>query len=309
MEKIIHYYRKTEPSQKLLPSVKEELKALGLVDDSAKIQSVETESCFNVKLDADLSEEQTQKLEWLLAETFDRGAICLEKSFFEEAKSDTWKAEFGPRMTFTSAFSSNASSICQACGLPITRLELSRRFSFSIDGELSEQAVATLKFMLHDRMTEQEYTKALTSFDSGAQAKPVKTVPIMEQGRAALELINKEMGLGFDEFDLDYYTDLFKVSLLLVACHPNVQHSSDDSTHDSHPSSCLLERAMIGETRTRSYRSRVLRYGPIQLRALSSLVFQWKDDHRRGGKAKHTLQDGQGHSSKGRGRQLYHRLS
>jgi hypothetical protein len=216
MEKIIHYYRKTEPSHSLLPSVKEELKALGLVDDSAKIQAVETESCFNVKLDADLTEEQTQRLEWLLAETFDRGALCLEKSFFDEEKSGTWKAEFGPRMTFTSAFSSNASSICQACGLPITRLELSRRFRFTIDGELSEQAVTTLKSMLHDRMTEEEYTKALTSFDSGAVSKPVKTVPIMEQGRAALEAINKEMGLGFDEFDLDYYTKLFKVSLFFV---------------------------------------------------------------------------------------------
>jgi phosphoribosylformylglycinamidine synthase len=232
MEKIIHYYRKTEPSHSLLPSVKEELKALGLVEDSAKIQGVETESCFNVKLDSDLSEEQTQKLEWLLAETFDRGAICLEKSFFDaDAKGGTWKAEFGPRMTFTSAFSSNASSICQACGLPITRLELSRRFRFSINGELSEQAVTTLKSMLHDRMTEEEYTKALTSFATGAEAKPVKTVPIMKEGRAALEKINKEMGLGFDEFDLDYYTDLFKVSLLLVSYQTNVQCSLENSTH------------------------------------------------------------------------------
>jgi phosphoribosylformylglycinamidine synthase len=253
MEKIIHYYRKTEPSHSLLPSVKEQLKALGLVEDSAKILGVETESCFNVKLDADLSDEQTQKLEWLLAETFDRGAISLEKSFFdvEEAKSGTWKAEFGPRMTFTSAFSSNASSICQACGLPITRLELSRRFSFTINGELSEQAVTTLKSILHDRMTEQEYTKALTSFATGAQAKPVKSVPIMKEGRAALEKINKEMGLGFDEFDLDYYTDLFKVSLLFACCLVLVAYllSTECSMFfggfDSRPLSCLLERVMI----------------------------------------------------------------
>ena len=47
---------------------------------------------------------------------------------------------------------------------------------------------------------------------NGAKAEPVRTVPIMEQGRAALEKINEEKGLGFDEFDLDYYTKLFKVS-------------------------------------------------------------------------------------------------
>jgi phosphoribosylformylglycinamidine synthase len=230
MEKIVHYYRKTEPSHSLLPSVKEELKALGLVDDSAKIQAVETESCFNVKLDADLTQEQTQRLEWLLAETFERDGLRLEKSVFDlEAKPGYWKAEFGPRMTFTSAFSSNASSICQACGLPITRLELSRRYRFLIDGELSEKAVTTLKLMLHDRMTEEEYTKALTSFDSGATAKPVKTVPIMKEGRAALESINKEMGLGFDDFDLDYYTNLFQVSFFLWNRLSKVL--SGDSTH------------------------------------------------------------------------------
>jgi phosphoribosylformylglycinamidine synthase len=132
-------------------------------------------------------------------------------------------------MTFTSAFSSNASSICQACGLPITRLELSRRYRFLIDGELSEKAVTTLKLMLHDRMTEEEYTKALTSFDSGATAKPVKTVPIMKEGRAALESINKEMGLGFDDFDLDYYTNLFQVSFFLWNRLSKVL--SGDSTH------------------------------------------------------------------------------
>jgi phosphoribosylformylglycinamidine synthase len=32
---------------------------------------------------------------------------------------------------------------------------------------------------------------------------------VFKQGRAALEVINKTMGLAFDEFDLEYYTKLF----------------------------------------------------------------------------------------------------
>jgi phosphoribosylformylglycinamidine synthase len=60
-------------------------------------------------------------------------------------------------------------------------------------------------------MTEGIYEKPITSFDSGAIALPVRSIPIMSEGRAALEQINKERGLGFDDFDLDYYTDLFKV--------------------------------------------------------------------------------------------------
>lgn len=69
--------------------------------------------------------------------------------------------------------------------------------------------------MLHDRMTEEEYTTPISTFDSGAKVEPVVRVPIMEEGRSALEKINNERGLGFDDFDLDYYTQLFKVSWVL----------------------------------------------------------------------------------------------
>lgn len=220
--KIIHYYRKTEPLHSLLPSVKEELKDTGLEGEGGKILSVETESCFNVLPSQDLSSEQVGKLEWLLRETFEPERLCLEKSFLDaaaEEEGSCWKAEFGPRMTFTSAFSSNATSICRSCDLPVERLERSRRYRFLCSEDLSDKAVSALKAMLHDRMTEEEYAEPLTSFDSGvADPKPVMTVPIMSEGKPALEKINKEMGLGFDDFDLDYYTNLFKVCVSLPVC-------------------------------------------------------------------------------------------
>ena len=54
----------------------------------------------------------------------------------------------------------------------------------------------------------------LTSFEAGVETKEIQWVPIMEEGRAALEKINEEMGLGFDEWDLNYYTELFQVGYL-----------------------------------------------------------------------------------------------
>lgn len=218
-ETVVHYYRKTEPSHSLLPSTKEQLKSLGLTEDAEKISSVETESCFNVQMTGAMSDVQTKRLEWLLAETFEKANLHLEKSSFDlEATSspETWQVEFGPRMTFTSAFSSNAVSICKGCALPIGRLELSKRYRFSLSGSLSPDATKTVKSILHDRMTEEEYKEPLSTFDSGAKAEPLQTVPIMEQGRPALEKINEEKGLGFDDFDLEYYTKLFKVSYSLL---------------------------------------------------------------------------------------------
>lgn len=216
---ILHYYRKTEPSHSLLPATKEQLKALGLQEEADKIVGVETERCFNVMVGTDLSDVQKSRLEWLLAETFEKSNLRLEESVFDvEKKSDVpaWQVEFGPRMTFTSAFSSNATSICKACALPVDRLELSRRYRFTLTGALADESTRVLKSMLHDRMTEEEYSSKLTSFDSGAHAEPVKFIPIMEEGRAALESINEEKGLGFDDFDLDYYTTIFKVCGLKI---------------------------------------------------------------------------------------------
>jgi phosphoribosylformylglycinamidine synthase len=218
-ERVVHYYRKTEPSHALLPSVKEELKNLGLTEDADKITAIETESCFNVSMSTTpLSQEQIERLEWLLSETFEHHNLHLEASAFEEdprLEGAALTVEFGPRMTFTSAFSSNAVSICKACNLPIDRLEKSRRYRFFTPQDetiLSKEAIAIIKAKLHDRMTEQEYVTPLTTFDHGARPEPVQIVPILSEGRAALEKINKEKGLGFDEHDLDYYTHLFKVS-------------------------------------------------------------------------------------------------
>ena len=44
---------------------------------------------------------------------------------------------------------------------------------------------------------------------AAAAAAHVRVIPLMKEGRAALEKLSGEMGLGFDQADLDYYTDLF----------------------------------------------------------------------------------------------------
>ena len=67
-----------------------------------------------------------------------------------------------------------------------------------------------VKEALHDRMTEEEFFP-LMSFESWAVTEPVRVITIMEEGRVALERLNEAIGLGFDNFDLDYYTDIFKV--------------------------------------------------------------------------------------------------
>ena len=242
---IIHYYRRNETPHSLVPSINERLHHHFSAANgrAAVVVSIEGEYCFNVQINDDdeapLNSDATSRLEWLLRETFDPAGLRLESSTFttnataaneddddelHHRDDDVMIVEFGPRKTFTSAFSSNATSICAACGLSnITRLERSRRYriitthspsSSSTSEEEDGIAVSTkiIKSLLHDRMTEEEYYEPVTSFDSGVAVVPVMTVPIMEEGKGALMRINDERGLGFDDFDLNFYTDLFKVS-------------------------------------------------------------------------------------------------
>jgi phosphoribosylformylglycinamidine synthase len=59
-------------------------------------------------------------------------------------------------------------------------------------------------------MTEEVYDEPLATFANDMEPGPVITVPVMQHGRQALEDISQELGLGFDDWDLDYYTHMFR---------------------------------------------------------------------------------------------------
>ena len=84
-------------------------------------------------------------------------------------------------------------------------------------------------------MTECRYVEPLTTFATGIQPEATLEVPLVEEGRSALERINREMGLAFDEWDLEYYTDLFLKTIgrnpTNVECFDIAQSNSEHSRH------------------------------------------------------------------------------
>jgi phosphoribosylformylglycinamidine synthase len=84
-------------------------------------------------------------------------------------------------------------------------------------------------------MTECPYPEALDSFATGIEPEPVQDVPVLAGGRAALECIDAEMGLAFDDWDLDYYTKLFgdvmRRDPTNVECFDVAQSNSEHSRH------------------------------------------------------------------------------
>eukprot|EP00887_Chlorella_sp_A99_P003357 scaffold26.g3357.t1 len=177
---------------------------------SSKIAGVDGELCYNIATSAPLSPAEARTLAWLLRETYEPELLTPASRFSEPAGDDT-VVEVGPRMSFSTAWCANALSICQSCGLgKVSRIEVSRRYLLRASAPLSAAERERFAALVHDRMTEQVYAEPLHSYATDAAPAPVHTIPVLAQGRAALEAINKEMGLAFDEWDLDYYTAMFR---------------------------------------------------------------------------------------------------
>lgn len=174
MEEVKHFYRKTKP---------------------------DFEYCFNIETSAPLTDEELKTLRWLLAETFEPENFG-EKSLLTSSKNII---EIGPRLNFETAYSSNAIAICHACGLKkVVRLECSRRYRLS--GEFDKNAFIAKN---HDRMTECLYPEPLKSFKTGNLPEKTYTVPLINKGIDELARFNRESGLGMDQWDIEFYLNLF----------------------------------------------------------------------------------------------------
>ncbi len=198
-----------------------------------RVAGLETELCFNVDLARSLAPAEREVLRWLLAETFAPSGFA-EQSFLDPTAGAV--LEVGPRMSFTTAWSTNAVAVCHACGLDaIRRIEPSRRYLLRTAVPLEAGERAAFLALVHDRMTECQYPAPLQSFAPERAPEPVFTVPVLADGRAALERINREMGLAFDEWDLDYYLRLFRDQLRRdptnVECFDIAQSNSEHSRH------------------------------------------------------------------------------
>ena len=106
---------------------------------SIGIKEIETEYCFNIEVTAPLNDEELKVLRWLLSETFEPENFSGESFLTQHLAFSTQHlvTEVGPRMNFTTAWSTNAVSVCRACGLnKIKRIERSRRYKLLIDDEV-----------------------------------------------------------------------------------------------------------------------------------------------------------------------------
>jgi len=210
------------------------------------LSGIRTEACFNIESTRPLSDSELSTLRWLLSETFEPEGFG-DESYLSGTGT---QVEVGPRMNFTTAWSTNAVGICHACGLgKIRRIERSRRFLLERAQVLSPGEEEAFLSQVHDRMTETRYPAPLASFETGMVPEKIFEIPVLEEGRSALERVNREMGLAFDDWDLDYYTELFRKRIgrnpTSVEAFDIAQSNSEHSRHWFFKGRLIIEGAEV----------------------------------------------------------------
>ncbi|XP_028558155.2 phosphoribosylformylglycinamidine synthase [Podarcis muralis] len=228
---VLHYYqRPSEEDAEVATLLRSAEAILG-----NGLQGVQKEICFNVNWTGETppNSEEKEKLLWIFGCPFEHGDIA-PKSFLSPTPSDLL-VEAGPRLNFSTAYSTNAVSVCWAAGLEkIDRIECSRRYLFKCGQRPSAPQEASIASTLYDRMTEQCYPEPISSFAIATRPEPVFHVDILGEGRPALVEANNQLGLAFDSWDLDFYTDLFKKlgrNPTSVECFDLAQSNSEHSRH------------------------------------------------------------------------------
>jgi phosphoribosylformylglycinamidine synthase len=113
-----------------------------------------------------------------------------------------------PRPGTISPWSSKATDIAHICGLNmVERIERVVAFSIQLDGSpLNPKQSSKLEALLHDRMTQAVFAEfeALSILFHHETPRPVSTIPLLNEGRPALEAANQTLGLALAADEIDY---------------------------------------------------------------------------------------------------------
>ncbi|XP_043644663.1 phosphoribosylformylglycinamidine synthase [Drosophila teissieri] len=214
-----------------------------LREEDAAVVSVRMERCYHLEYSAQAEHSLAldELLVWLVKQPLSNGQSLSRQPALLSAGPRQLLLEIGPRFNFSTPYSTNCVNIFQNLGYSeVRRVETSTRYLVTFGEGSKVPEAARFVPLLGDRMTQCLYTEENTpkaSFDEQLPERQANWhfVPVLEEGRAALERINQELGLAFNDFDLDYYHDLFAKELgrnpTTVELFDCAQSNSEHSRH------------------------------------------------------------------------------
>lgn len=202
-------------------------KLAALQEVCSAIEALHTEFIHFVSLEDSLDAAEERRLENLL---------CYGQMPTSPAAKDAVRLVVVPRSGTISPWSSKASDIARNCGLhKVSRIERGNLWCLRVSAghALSGAELSRIKVLIHDRMTESvlaDLSHAASIFEQDSP-REIRAIPVMAEGRQALEDANHTLGLALSADEIDYLLrafaemkrDPFDVELMMFA-QANSEH-------------------------------------------------------------------------------------
>jgi phosphoribosylformylglycinamidine synthase len=132
-------------------------------------------------------------------------------SWFGGGADQKQQAVVIPRLGTVSPWASKATDIARQCGLDILRVERGVQYAWQGKKTLTPEQKEVVLAAIHDRMTEAviEKSEDAKALYQTLDDRPLLRIPVLTEGRAALDKANQELGLALSDDEVTYLVENF----------------------------------------------------------------------------------------------------
>ena len=200
------------PGADALSSFRQQRLLASLEARGIELKSIEAQYLHFTWSDAELTDANKEILASLL--TYGQpfvSSLQQGKAWFGKADNEDQVAIVIPRLGTVSPWASKASDIARQCGLDVLRIERGIQFAWKSKKILSAEQKQQVLAAIHDRMTESviESVDDANTLYQTLSDRPLNRIPVLSEGRAALDAANQELGLALSADEVDYLTENF----------------------------------------------------------------------------------------------------
>jgi len=183
-----------------------------LATQGIELESIEAQYLHFIWSDKELSAQNQEVLASLL--TYGQpfvSKINQDKSWFGNGSDQKPVAIVIPRLGTVSPWASKATDIAQQCGLHVLRIERGVQFSWKPKKAFSTEQEQIILAAVHDRMTEAVIgsVNQANALYQTLDDRPLSRIPVLAEGRVALDKANQALGLALSDDEVDYLTENF----------------------------------------------------------------------------------------------------
>ncbi|MEY4524561.1 MAG: hypothetical protein RIR27_1637, partial [Pseudomonadota bacterium] len=199
------------PGANALSAFRQQRLLASLAAQGIQLESIEAQYLHFIWSESELNSKDKEVLESLM--TYGQPFVSKMKdggSIFSKA-ADKQSAISIPRLGTVSPWASKATDIARQCGLQILRIERGIQYAWQGKKALNTEQQQLVLAALHDRMTEVvigDVNEASALYQS-LPDRPFVRIPVLAEGRAALDKANQDLGLALSEDEVLYLVENF----------------------------------------------------------------------------------------------------